>query len=87
MIQVHLSSHFHQYTKGQSDTTVDAQTIEDVMRALDLQFPGLRFRMVDEQDRIRPHINVFIGNEKAGGLADKVSPDKEVHVLGALSGG
>jgi len=87
MIRVHLSSHFHQYTEGVADTTANGRTIDDIVRDLDRQYPGIRFRMIDEQDRIRKHINVFIGREKAQSINDEVKPETEIHILAAISGG
>jgi hypothetical protein len=64
-----------------------ALTLDDVLRALDLRSPGVRFRLVDEQDRLRPHMSFFIGGERVRSLAAPVGPGQEVCLLGALSGG
>ena len=39
-------------------------TIADVLADLDLRYPGLRFRMIDEQDKMRPHIRFFVNGEQ-----------------------
>ena len=33
------------------------------------QFPGFRFRVIDEQDRVRRHILLFVGEERCEDLA------------------
>ena len=38
------------------------------------QFPGLRFRVVDEQDRLRPHMKVFVNDEAVRDLSTPVPP-------------
>jgi hypothetical protein len=57
------------------------------MTDLDRQYPGLRFRVVDEQDRIRPHMNFFVGETLVRDLGHRIAPGEDVHILGALSGG
>ena len=31
---------------------------------LDRQYPGIRFRMIDEQERMRPHVRFFVNGEQ-----------------------
>ena len=50
-------------------------------------YPGIRFRMVDEQDRIRKHMKVFVNDEAVRDLAAPVGADDEVTIMQALSGG
>lgn len=54
---------------------------------LDGRYPGIRFRIIDEQNRIRPHIKFFVGEELARELSQPVGPNDEVHIIAALSGG
>jgi len=54
---------------------------------LDRRYPGIRFRVIDEQDAIRPHIKIFVNREQASGIARRLSPSDEVLVVAALSGG
>ena len=54
---------------------------------LDRQFPGFRFRVIDEQDRVRPHILIFVGGDRCEDVAAGVPDGAEVFIAGALSGG
>lgn len=54
---------------------------------LDRQFPGIRFRVVDEQDRLRPHMRFFVNGEQVFDLATVLAPHDEVTLVQALSGG
>ena len=54
---------------------------------LDRQFPGMRFRMIDEQDRIREHIRFFINQELAGNLGLALRDADELQIICAISGG
>ncbi len=49
--------------------------------------PGMRFRMIDEQDRIRRHVRVFVNSREAATLAEPVAAGDQVHLICALSGG
>lgn len=66
---------------------VDGATIDAVLHDLDRQFPGLRFRMVDEQGRLRQHMKVFVNDEATRVLDDRVMDSDEITVMQALSGG
>lgn len=35
-------------------------TMADLLMDLERRFPGLRFRIIDEQDRMRPHMRFFL---------------------------
>jgi molybdopterin converting factor small subunit len=86
-MNVRVSTHLHSYTQGKSAVEAEGSTLAEVMADLDHRFPGLRFRVVDEQDRIRPHINVFVRQTLVRDLDCPLSPGDDVFILGALSGG
>lgn len=62
-------------------------TLDEVLLDLDRQYPGIRFRMVDEQDRIRPHVRVFVNGEQEFALERALVESDVVQVVQALSGG
>lgn len=62
-------------------------TVMDVLTDLDQQFPGIRHRMVDEQDRIRPHMRVFVNGEQTFDLQQHVHASDAMQIIQALSGG
>jgi sulfur-carrier protein len=86
-VPVHLSSHLRSYTRGDSDVRAEGSTLAELVADLDRRFPGLRFRVIDEQDHIRPHMNFFVQGTLVRDLGCPVSPGAEVLILGALSGG
>ena len=85
-MRVYVSSVLHAYTGGRAQVEAFGATILDVLADLDRQFPGLRFRVLDEQDRLRPHMRVFVGVELERNLQALVR-EQELHLLHALSGG
>ena len=54
-----------------ASSTVEAAgaTVAEVLVALEVQFPGIRFRMVDEQETIRRHIRIFVNREQVPDIA------------------
>jgi hypothetical protein len=67
--------------------SAEGATIDEVLNDLDRRFPGLRFRVIDEQDRIRPHMRIFVGRTAARDVAAPLCAGDELMIFGALSGG
>ncbi len=84
---VRIASPLRSYTLGAASVTGDGATLREILANLDQRFPGIRFRMVDEQDRIRPHMRLFVNTSEAKGLSESVRAGDTVHVICALSGG
>jgi sulfur-carrier protein len=86
-MKVYVPSPLASYT--QEATTVDAtgRTVGELLDDLDRRYPGIRFRIISEQDRIRRHIRIFVNLEEVRSLAAPLRPSDEVMIVGALSGG
>ncbi|HXQ45363.1 MAG TPA: MoaD/ThiS family protein [Caulobacteraceae bacterium] len=87
MIRVFIPSQLHAYTGGESRLEAAGDTVEAVLDDLDRRFPGLKFRVVDEQARIRRHMRVYIGRDAARDVTTAVDDGAELMIFGALSGG
>ena len=66
--------------------SVPGSTVGEVVRALDVQVPGLAESVLTSGPAIREHINVFVDGERAG-LETPVGGDATVHIIPAVSGG
>lgn len=84
---VHVGSVLYEYTGGRGRLEARGQTVAAVLDDLERRHPGLRFRVIDEQGRVRPHMRLFVGNAPVAELGQKLGERDELHVLGALSGG
>lgn len=84
---VYVPGPLRSYTNNASRVEGSGATIGELLSALDRSFPGIRFRMIDEQDGIRAHIKLFVNGELARDLRTPVGPGDEVHIICALSGG
>jgi molybdopterin synthase sulfur carrier subunit len=87
MIQVLVPSQLHSYTGGVSKLEAAGATVDAVLDDLDRRFPGLKFRIIDEQARIRPHMRLFVGQNAARDVRATLADGDELLIFGALSGG
>jgi sulfur-carrier protein len=67
-------------------TQASGATLREAIEALDARFPGMRDRLCDTRPAIRRHLNVFVGDTRAG-LETPLAEGVEVVVLTAISGG
>ena len=72
---------------GQAWVEASGPTIGAVLADLDRQYPGIRFRMIDEQDRMRPNMRFFVSGQATFDLALPLRPSDALHIVQALSGG
>lgn len=86
-VRVHVPTPLRSYTGGEGEVEAEGDDVAAVLRALDRRYPGMRFRVVDEQDRIRTHMKIFVGGEMARDLAVPVPEGGLVTIICALSGG
>ena len=76
-----------EYTNGRREVDADGDTLSLMLHDLDRQYPGIRFRMIDEQEQIRAHIKLFVNAELERSLAAPLGGQDEVIIVAALSGG
>ena len=85
-VTVRLASLLHDYTDGRDVVEAAGTTVGEVFDDLDSRHPGIAFRVIDEQGRVRRHMRVFVGEEPASDRTTAVPPGVEIFVVGALSG-
>ena len=74
------------YTKVRH-VNASGATLAEMLLDLDRQFPGIRFRMIDEQDDVRPHVRIFINGEQSFDLRHPLRASDDIQIVQALSGG
>ena len=85
-MRVHLPGALRSYTE-RAETEASGATLAAVLEDLDRRYAGIRFRMVDDQDRIRPHIRIVVNGEQVRDLSQPLRATDEVIIVQALSGG
>jgi sulfur-carrier protein len=86
-MRVFVPTPLRSYTGQQADVEAEGATVGELLMDLERRYPGMRFRMIDEQDAIRPHVRIFVNGEQIWGLETPLRPSDEVQILQALSGG
>ena len=85
-MKVLIPSALRSYTE-RSEVEANGATLGAVLADLDRRYPGIRFRMIDEQDQIRPHIRFFVNGEQVRDLSQPLDASDELVIVQALSGG
>ena len=76
-----------EYTGGVREVSATGESLDALLRDLDRQYPGIRFRMIDEQGKIRAHIKLFVNAELQRSLLAPLAAKDEILIVAALSGG
>jgi molybdopterin converting factor small subunit len=85
-LKVLVPSPLLSYTR-ERELEVQAGSLRELFAELDRRFPGLRFRVIDEQDAIRRHLRVFVNGRQVNTLERPLEPGDVVQIVQALSGG
>jgi molybdopterin converting factor small subunit len=85
-MKVVIPTPLRSYT-GRREVEASGSTLAAVLVDLDRQYPGFRFRVIDEQGRMRPHVRFFVGGEAVLDLSQPLRPTDAVVIVPALSGG
>ncbi|MCX6520763.1 MAG: MoaD/ThiS family protein [Actinobacteria bacterium] len=86
-MKVRIPTPLRSYTAGEANVTAEGTTVRELLADLDRQFPGITFRVVDEQGRLRQHMVVFLGQDRCRQLDTPLDGIDEVVLMQALSGG
>jgi molybdopterin converting factor small subunit len=86
-LKVWIAQPLRSYTQQQSSVEAEGATLDALLRDLDRRYPGIRFRMIDEQDQVRTHMRVFVNRAQVDDLRTPLLDGDEVHIFQALSGG
>lgn len=87
MTKVYIPSPLAGYTGQASEVAASGATLAELLQRLDQRYPGIRFRIINEQDQIRRHIKIFVNREQTNDLATALRSTDEVMIVSALSGG
>lgn len=85
-MKVLVPSALRSYT-GTPHVEATGETLLELFANLDQRYPGIRFRAVDEQQRLRPNMRIFVNGLGVRDLGHALQPDDFVAIVLALSGG
>lgn len=85
-MNVYIPTPLRSYTKKNA-VQASGTTLAELFADLEQQFPGMRFRVINEQGEIREHIKIFVNQTDAKNLSAPLKPSDKVHIIMAISGG
>jgi hypothetical protein len=86
-MRVRIPGPLRSYTSDAAVVNAAGTTLAQVLDDLDRQFPGMRFRVIDEHGGIRRHIRFFVDATSVPDISADVSRSEELMIVCALSGG
>jgi molybdopterin converting factor small subunit len=86
-VRVLIPNPLRSYTADAAAVIAKGRTLDELATDLDRQYPGLRFRIIDEQGAVRPHIKFFVNRMQKRDLTQALAEGDEVMIVCALSGG
>jgi sulfur-carrier protein len=92
MITFQIAGYLTEFTGGRAEIKVD-RSATTVGEALDLLWQlhvGLRDRVLTEQSKVRPHVNVFVNSQVVARdqvLQQPMEGNTEICIMPAVSGG
>jgi MoaD family protein len=89
-VKVRVPTTLRTLTGGKSEVEVEAETVGEVVQALEQAHPGFADRLVGEDGKLRRFVNVFLADDDVrflDGLDTKVPDGETVSILPAVAGG
>jgi molybdopterin synthase sulfur carrier subunit len=89
-VSVRIPTILRPYTQGEAVVTAEGATLLDVLNALDVLYPGLRGRVLDDEGALRRFVNVYVSDDDvrfAEGLATPTPDGTSISIIPAVAGG
>jgi molybdopterin converting factor small subunit len=83
---IHIPTPLRSYTNA-SQVEANGATLAEMFADLERRYPGIRFRVINEQNQIREHIKIFVNQTIAPNLDTQLAPNDRVQIVMAISGG
>ena len=89
-VLVRIPTPLRRLTGGRGEVTVDGRNVQDILDALERQFPGVKERLYDEAGQLRRFVNIYVNDEDirfAQGLETALKKGDELSIVPAIAGG
>ena len=87
MATVKFTSALYRFFPELTEKNINASNVRALVEAADLDFPGLKNYILDDQGNIRKHVNIFVDGTVTDNVDETISESTEVYIIQALSGG
>jgi molybdopterin synthase sulfur carrier subunit len=89
-ILVRIPTPLRRLTGGQGEVTAEGRSVQEVLEALERQFPGVKERLYDETGQLRRFVNIYVNDEDirfAQGVETTLKKGDELSIVPAIAGG
>ncbi len=89
-VKINIPTPLKKLVENQSTISADGENILEVINDMDRQYPGIKERICDEQDKVRRFVNIYLNGEDIRFMdaeQSKVAPDDEISIIPAIAGG
>ncbi|KEF42691.1 MAG: molybdenum cofactor biosynthesis protein MoaD [Cyanobium sp. CACIAM 14] len=89
-IQVLIPTPLQKFTNDEASVSLEATSIDGLLQALEVRFPGIQSRLCDENGKLRRFLNLYVNSEDIRFLdnqATALSDGDEVSIVPAVAGG
>ena len=89
-VLVRIPSPLRRITGGKDRVEVEGTTLGQILSALETQFPGIKQRLLDENDELRHFVNIYVNGEDVQflqGLHTEIKSTDEISIVPAVAGG
>ncbi|MBX7181314.1 MAG: MoaD/ThiS family protein [Bacteroidia bacterium] len=90
MATIVIPTPLRKFTNQQSKIEVSGSTLQEAISDLTLQFPDLKKNLLDENNKLRSFVNVFVQDEDIRNLQGELTPITEnntISIIPAIAGG
>jgi molybdopterin synthase sulfur carrier subunit len=89
-IMVRIPTPLRRVTNGLDKVSTEGDTLSEIVKSLDSQFPGIKARLCDDQGELRNFVNVYVNGEDVrfmDGLGTETKSGDEISIVPAVAGG
>jgi MoaD family protein len=89
-VEIYIPAPLRPYVGNADRVQIEAETVGEAIRALVERYPQLKAQLLDDQGRVRRHVNVFLNDRNVnelGGLGVQVRDNDRILLLPAIAGG
>lgn len=89
-VTVRVPTTLRTLTGGESEVSVEGETVGAVLTALDAAHPGFKDKIFDDEGKLRRFVNVFVADDDVrfmDGLDTPVPDGETLSIIPAVAGG
>lgn len=78
------------YADGQSKLQVEGATVAEVLEKTVSMYPALKKHLYNEEDQLRPYVNLFLGDDNIKdlqGLTTPLEENDQLMIIPSIAGG